>query len=233
MFAAASLREVFQELALAFEQRHPSFEVRLGFAGSQELRLQLERGAVADVFASADIRHAKSVVGQGLLAEPAVFARNALVVVVPWSNPAKLTTFTELDRPMHLVVGAPQVPVGAYTEALFRAAERQYGTSFVRKVRANLRSRELNVRQVLAKVSMGEADAGIVYRTDALAMPDKVRVVELPSALATVAEYPIGVLAAAPHAEAARAFVGLVLSEAGQTLLREAGFAAVGPGEGR
>ena len=224
VFAAASLREVFQIIALAFEKQHPNLKVRFNFAGSQDLRVQIEHGAKADVFASADWKNMKTLAGQGLVAEPSVFARNLPVVIVPKNNPAKVTSFADLAKATHLVVGAPEVPIGAYTENIFAAAEKLYGKAFAEKVRANVRSRELNVRQVLTKVAMGEGDAGIVYKTDALTMPDKVQIVEIPPAINVVAEYPMATLKAAPHADLAGDFVRLVLSKEGEKVLTSAGF---------
>jgi molybdate transport system substrate-binding protein len=153
-----------------------------------------------------------------------VFARNLPVVIVPKNNPAKVTSFADLAKATHLVVGAPEVPIGAYTETIFAAAEKLNGKAFVEKVRANVRSRELNVRQVLTKIAMGEGDAGIVYKTDAMTMPDKVQIIEIPSTINVVAQYPIAALRAAPHADLARDFVKLVLSKEGEKVLTVAGF---------
>jgi molybdate transport system substrate-binding protein len=229
VFAAASLREVFETAATVFEKRHPNSKVRFNFGGSQDLRVQIEQGARADVFASADWKHMKLRTSKSMIVEPTVFACNQPVVVVPKNNPAKVRTFADLPKATHLVVGAAEVPIGAYTEAIFTAAERLYGKTFYEKVQARVRSRELNVRQVLTKVALGEADAGIVYKTDALTVPDKVQIIEIPSAINVVAEYPIAVLSAAPHPDLARAFVRLVLSKEGQGILAEAGFGKVGP----
>jgi molybdate transport system substrate-binding protein len=226
VFAAASLREVFQTIALTFEKQHPNLKVRFNFAGSQDLRVQIEQGAKVDVFASADWKHMKTLATQGLVVEPTVFARNLPVIVVPKNNPAKVATFADLAKVKQLVVGAPEVPIGAYTENIFTAAEKVQGKAFAEKVRANVRSRELNVRQVLTKVAMGEGDAGIVYKTDALTMPDKVEIIEIPASINVVAEYPIAVLKAAPKADLARDFVKLVLSKEGQKSLNAAGFGA-------
>jgi molybdate transport system substrate-binding protein len=123
-----------------------------------------------------------------------------------------------------LVLGAAEAPIGAYTDAILAAAERLYGNAFGKKVRGNVRSRELNVRQVLTKVAMGEGDAGIVYKTDALTMPEKVQIIDIPSTINVVAEYPIAALKAAPQADLARDFVKLVLSMEGQKVLAAAGF---------
>jgi len=224
VYAAASLREVFQNIALIFEKQHPNLKVHFNFAGSQDLRVQIDQGAKVDVFASADWKHMKPLATEGLVVAPTVFARNLPVVVVPKDNPSKVATFVDLAKVKHLVVGAPEVPVGAYTENIFTAAEKLQGKVFAEKVRANVRSRELNVRQVLTKVAMGEGDAGIVYRTDALTMPDKVEIIEIPASINVVAEYPIAALQAAPHADLARDFVKLVLSKEGAKVFGAAGF---------
>jgi molybdate transport system substrate-binding protein len=224
VYAAASLREVLQNIALTFEKRHPNSKVHFNFAGSQDLRVQIEQGAKVDVFASADWKHMKLLADREVVVEPVVFARNLPVVVVPKNIPAKLRSFADLPKATHLVVGAAEVPIGAYTEAIFAASEKLYGKSFHEQILARVRSRELNVRQVLTKVALGEADAGIVYKTDALTVPDKVQIVEIPKQINVVAEYPIAVLKAAPHSDLARAFVKLVLSKEGQKALAEAGF---------
>ena len=224
VFAAASLREVFQSVASTFEKQHPDAKVRFNFAGSQDLRVQIEQGAKADVFASADWKHMKLLATNNLVVAPVVFARNLPVVVVPKNNPAKVRNFADLPKVTHLVVGAAEVPIGAYTDAIFTAAEKLYGQAFYQQILARIRSRELNVRQVLTKVALGEADAGVVYKTDALTMPDKVQIIEIPNQINVVAEYPIAVLKAAPHPDLARAFVKLISSKEGQSALAKAGF---------
>lgn len=224
VFAAASLREVFQSLASSFEKGHPDVLVRLAFAGSQELRFQIEQGARVDVFASADEKHMNALRRASLVQTPVVFAHNALVVIVPAHNPSNLAMFADLPRAVRLVVGAPEVPIGAYTEAMFAAAERCYGRVFRDQVTAHIRSRELNARHVLTKVALSEADAGIVYKTDALAAKDRVATIAIPADINITADYPIATLAAAPHPDLALAWVGQVLSEEGQDLLAGAGF---------
>jgi molybdate transport system substrate-binding protein len=224
VFAAASLREVLQSVALTFEKQHPNLKIHFNFAGSQDLRVQIEQGAKVDVFASADWKHMKLLATAGMVSDPAIFARNVPVIVVPKNTPSKIHSFADLPNASHLVVGAPEVPIGAYTEAIFAAAEKFHGKAFREQLLAHVRSRELNVRQVLTKVAMGEGDAGIVYKTDALTMLDKVQMVEIPTAINVVAEYPIAVLKAAPHSELAREFVRLVFSPEGQRTLAAAGF---------
>jgi molybdate transport system substrate-binding protein len=229
VFAAASLREVFEGVALKFEKQHPNSKIRFNFAGSQDLRVQIEQGAKVDVFASADWKQMNGRATQGTFVKPTIFARNLPVVVVPKNNPAQVRSFADLPKVKHLVVGASEVPIGAYTDAIFASAEKLYGKAFREQLLARVRSRELNVRQVLTKVALGEADAGIVYRTDALTMPDKVQSIEIPGEINIVAEYPIAVLSAAPHPDLARAFVKLVLSKEGQKTLAAAGFSRAEP----
>jgi molybdate transport system substrate-binding protein len=221
VFAAASLREVLDDLARTFEAKS-NVKVHVNLAGSQELRTQIENGAQADVFASADQKHLAALVKAKLVATPRVFARNTPVVIVPKGNPAKVGSFEDLIKAKKIVIGVPEVPIGTYTLEILEKA----GKDFKQKVLANVASRELNVRQVLAKVSLGEADAGIVYRTDAMAGKDKVEIIEVPAKLNIIAEYPVAVLSNAPQPAAARAFVDLLLSGDGQKRLAAAGFVA-------
>jgi molybdate transport system substrate-binding protein len=221
VFAAASLREVFEDFAKAFEAKS-GIKVHVNLAGSQELRTQIENGARADVFASADQKHVAALVNAKLAASPRVFARNTPVVIVPRDNPAKVGSFDQLPRAKKLVIGVPEVPIGAYTLEILERT----GADFKQKVLANVASRELNVRQVLAKVILGEADAGIVYRSDAMAGKDRVAIVEIPAKINAIAEYPVAVLSKARQSAAARAFVDLLLSGDGQRRLAAAGFVA-------
>ena len=224
VFAASSLRDAFQDLGRIFEHQHPGTSVSFNFAGSQELRTQVEHGARADVLASADPRTLRALAGAGLSLEPQVFARNEPVIVVPVGNPAGIDALADLPRARRLVVGAPEVPIGEYTVRILEAASRRYGPAFGAAVESRVASRELNVRQVLAKVALGEADAAIVYRTDALASRGAVEVISIPPQLNVVAEYPIALLRGAARPGLARAFVELVLSSAGQAVLARHGF---------
>jgi len=224
VFEAASLKEAFATLAARFEKDHAGTHVVTNSAGSQELRAQLEHGAVADLFASADQRHMDALAAAGLVVEPALFACNEPVVVVRSGLAASLKTFADLPRAERIVVGAPEVPIGAYTVQIWQKAAAKLGADFASRLQAKVVSRELNVRQVLAKVVLGEADAGIVYRSDALAAKGKVAVVEIPPELNVTAAYPIAALKAAPSPTLARAFIDLVRSPAGAAVLREAGF---------
>jgi molybdate transport system substrate-binding protein len=225
VFEAASLKDAFAPLAARFE-KDSGAKVITNAAGSQELRAQIEHGAAADVFASADRKHMDALAAAGLARAPAVFACNELVVVVRPTLAATLGTFADLPRAARIVVGAPEVPAGAYTLQMLQKAGAKLGADFPARVEAKVASRELNVRQVLAKVVLGEADAGVVYRSDARAAAGKVHMVEIPPAFNVTAEYPIAVLGNAPHAALARRFVALVRSPAGTASLLEAGFVA-------
>lgn len=224
VFAAASLRDVFTALGTTFEKEHPGVKAQFNFAGSQELRTQIEQGAPADDFASADTKYMDAARKAGLVDAPALLAINAPVIVVPADNPGKVKSLADLPTVKRLVIGSPEVPIGNYTLQILERAKAQLGADFPARVQARVASRELNVRQVLTKVMLGEADAGIVYRTDARSGGDKVRVVEIPAELNVVAEYTIATVARAPHPELARAWVTLVTGPAGQAALEGAGF---------
>lgn len=227
LFEAASLKDAFAKLARRFESEHPGTKVITNAAGSQELRAQIEHGAAADVFASADRKHMDALVAAGLVNAPSLFACNEAVIVVRPALAATVKSLADLPRVERLVVGAPDVPIGSYTNQILKKAGAKYGPDFTARVESRVVSRELNVRQVLAKVALGEADAGIVYRSDAVtAAPGKVQVVAIPPALNVTAEYPLAVLKQAPQPALARQWVALVTSPAGIAALREAGFVA-------
>ena len=225
VFEAASLRDVFARLAPELEAAHPGAKVVANAAGSQELRAQIEQGAQADVFASADRKQMDVLALRGLVGPAQIFACNEPVVIVRPGLPA-IKSLGDLPRADRIVIGVPDVPIGSYTLQILQKAAARYGADFAARVQAKVASRELNVRQVLAKVKLGEADAGVVYRSDAATAVGKVSVVEIPPALNVIAEYPIAVLAEPPHRELAHAWMDLVLSPAGQAKLREAGFTA-------
>jgi molybdate transport system substrate-binding protein len=227
VFAAASLREVFDDLGKAFEAKNAGVKVRVSYAGSQELRTQIEHGAKADVFASADLKHMAALEKGGQVAASRVFTRNEPVIVVPKGNPAGVRALADLPKAKRLVIGTPEVPIGNYTLQILDKASAKLGKDFKDKVLAQVVSRELNVRQVLAKVTLSEADAGVVYRTDAMTAGDKVEVVAIPADVNVIAEYPIAALKGAPQPKLAQAFVDLVLSAEGQKRLAAAGFTSV------
>lgn len=225
VFAAASLREAF---LLLEPEMHPGVRVTFHFAGSQELRTQIEHGARSDIFASADVYHMNELHRAGRVLVAEVFAKNEPVVVVSAEQVPTLLSFFDLPSARRIVVGAPSVPIGRYTQSILEKA----GSEFRGRVRANVISEELHVRHVLAKISMGEADAGIVYRTDALSAADKVLVLPIPANLNVMAEYPIAILREAVNPLLAKSFFDLVLSERGQAILARSGFLAAKRNDG-
>ncbi len=217
VFAAASLKAGFDELAVRFEQRHPTVAISpISYDGSSTLATQLTEGAPADVFASADEANMQKVVAAGLAADPQIFATNRLTLVVPAGNPGAVAGLADLaDADRTVVLCAQAVPCGAASETLLSDAG----------VTASVDSYEQNVTAVLTKVAGGEADAGLVYVTDA-ALTDDVEVVDTPGADEVVNRYPIAALAGARAPEAAEQFVAYVLSADGQAVLRRLGFGA-------
>jgi molybdate transport system substrate-binding protein len=227
VFAAASLTDAFTEIGKAFEAAHPGVTVTFNFAGSQALRTQIEEGAPADVFASANKTEMDNLTSGGFVTQtaPQIFLANKLVVILPAENPARLENLEDLAKPgMKLVLAAEEVPVGKYARQALDQMNGQFGSDFADKVLANVVSNEDNVKQVVAKVQLGEADAGIVYTSDAVAAPD-LKTMEIPAALNVVAEYPIAALSTSANAELAVAFMDYVLSADGQAILKKWGFA--------
>lgn len=227
VFAAASLTEAFTALGKAFEQQHPGTTVKFNFAGSQVLATQIEQGARADVFASADQRWMTYAGDRKLLSgAPVIFARNRLVLITPKTNPGGIARLQDLARPgLKLVLAGRQVPAGAYArEALSRLATAPgFPAHFDQLVLSNLVSEEENVRAVAAKVQLREADAGIVYQTDVTeAVRPQLRLLEIPDRFNPVAEYPIATVAGGSALGAE--FVRLVLSGEGQAVLAARGF---------
>jgi molybdate transport system substrate-binding protein len=228
VFAAASLTDAFEELGALFQRGHPETTVRFNFAGSQQLAAQLEHGASADVFASADHRWMAQVERLGLaLGEPVIFAHNRLVVVLPAQNPARIERLEDLTRPgLKLVLAADAVPAGRYSREVLRnlSGRPGFGPDYERRVLANVVSEEENVKGVVAKVQLDEADAGVVYRSDVTrGLAAKLRVLDIPAAANIVASYPIVVLAASGAPDAARAFVALIRGVEGRATLARHG----------
>lgn len=224
VFAASSLGDAFRALVPAFERAHPGARVTFQFAGSQELRTQIEHGTAADVFASADTRHMDALEAAKRVSGVHVFARNEPVVVVAKDEREDLRAFADLARAERVVIGEASVPIGRYTLEILDRASGALGGDFRTRVEGHVISRELNVRQVLAKVTLGEADAAIVYRTDALSAKEQVAVITIPAELNVVATYPIAEVSGAAHPTLARAFVDLVRSQEGRDVLAAHGF---------
>jgi molybdate transport system substrate-binding protein len=224
VFAASSLREPFSALAARFEAEHPGVDVVLSFAGTPELRAQLLHGAVADVFAAADEDSVRALVQTGRLADPVVFARNSVVVV---ARPGTITTFDALPDAARVVLGAAAVPVGRYADEVLAQAARRRGEPFAARVRAHVVSREPNVKQVLARVRLGEADAGIVYASDVVGPgAADVVVIPLPADVVVDVVHPIARVVDGPQPTLAREWIALVTSPIAQQTLQTAGFRA-------
>lgn len=230
VFAAASLAEAFRALGDAFVARHPGSEVAFSFAGSQQLATQILAGARADVFASANAAQMERVVAGGAVdgAAPRVFATNHLVVVHPADNPAGIKALGDLARPgIKLVLAAPDVPAGAYAREMLDAADRGAGVpaGFRDAVLANVVSNESDVQAVASKVALGEADAGIVYASDAGGrLAERLGQLDVPKELAVRAAYPIAPVAESRHPGASAAFVAFVRSAEGRAVLVAHGF---------
>jgi molybdate transport system substrate-binding protein len=209
VFAAASLREVFPRI-------DPN--ARYSFAGSDELAVQIREGAPADVYAAASPRHPAELAEEGLVERPVVFATNRLVVVVPSDNPAGIDAVGDLgEDDVRLVIAAAGVPAGDYTRQVLETLGRE-------DVLARVVSEEADVKGVVSKVALGEADAGFVYATDVAPVEGDVDVIELPEEAQPEVEYSVAVIRGNDHEREARAFVERLLGNAGRRALRKAGF---------
>ncbi len=225
VFAAASLTDAFAEAADAFEASQHDVRVSLNFAGTSLLRIQLEYGASADLFASADRQQMTLAQSEGLIkGEPQVFATSELVLISRMGGPVQ--ELRDLARPgVRLVVALPEVPAGAYAEQLLGllSASPEYGPDFVQAVRGNIASLESNVRLVVSKVLLGEADAGFVYATDADGEGD-VLVAPLAESYLVKVEYLIATTRDARSSELSEEFTKFLTSEEGQAVLGRHGF---------
>ncbi len=209
VLAAASLTNVFPRI---------DSQPRYSFAGSDTLAAQIQQGAPADVFAAASTKFPDQLFAQGLVEKPVVFARNRLVLVTPQSNPAGIHSVYDLRKPgIKLVIAGPTVPVGSCTRTVLN----NMGLS---SVLSNVVSQEVDVRSVLAKVTLGEADAGFVYVTDALTVPGQVQTIQIPAWAQPKQSYEIAVVKGTSKRAGAVAFIKAVLSKRGQALMRKAGF---------
>jgi molybdate transport system substrate-binding protein len=213
VFAAASLTVAFNRIGQDYTAAHPDTKVTFNFAGSQALATQIQQGAPADVFASADTANMAKVAD--LVGAPRNFASNLLQIIVAKGNPKGVKGLPDLANPdLKVVLAAPDVPAGKYARQALDA----------RHVTVKPVSLEDNVKAVVTKVSLGEADAGIVYVTDAAAGGDKVQGVAIPADQNVPATYPIVTVKASGHGSQAQAFMDLVLSEQGQQVLKSYGF---------
>jgi molybdate transport system substrate-binding protein len=207
--AASSLTEVFEELAP---------DARFEFAGSDELATQIREGVKADVYAAASPRYPDELYADGLVEAPAIFATNRLVLIVPRENPAGIESVADLKRDgTRLVIGDEGVPIGDYTRKVLESLGEE-------EVAAGAVSLEQDVKGVVGKVALGEADAGFVYASDVRPVANKVHVIELPAGATTEVLYPVAIVAGTEHRDEAREFVAVLLSEQGRAALERHGF---------
>jgi len=224
VFAASSLADAFNEMGERFRAANPGSTVSFNFGASPQLVTQLDQGAAADAFASADQIQMERATATGRIAgEPRVFARNRLIVITPAANPSGLASPADLAKPgLKVVTSQPDVPVGVYTQEMLDRISRdpRFGSDFKARVNANVVSQEANVRQILAKVQLGEADAAVVYRSDVTPQAEsQVRIVHIPNDFNVIATYPIAVVRGSPNPAGAAAFIDFVLSPEGQSVL--------------
>jgi molybdate transport system substrate-binding protein len=232
IFAASSLTDAFNEIKTAFEKANPDVTITYSFGASSILATQLSQGAPADIFASANAAQMDSAVRDGRIAGQArIFARNRLVLIVPADNPAKITSLKDLSKSgIKLVIAGKNVPVRDYTNTMLDRLARVpgYGEDYKIAFLKNVVSEEDNVRQVSAKVALGEADAAFVYRSDVTPdIADKVTIIQVPDAVNTIATYPIAITDNSAHPDLARQYIDYVLSDEGQSTLVKWNFVSV------
>jgi molybdate transport system substrate-binding protein len=236
VFAAASLTDAFTEMKRRIEAANPGTTIALNFAASSALETQLEQGAKADVFASADQPNLDKARKASLIAgDDRVFVRNTPVIIVPANNPKNIAGPKDLAGPgVKLVLTSKDVPIGNYARQILDNLSKDpaYGADFSQQVLANLISEEANVRQVVSKVQLGEGDAGIVYSSDVTpAVRNRVKTITIPDWFNVIAQYPAAVVKGAANEAGARAFLDYLLSPEGQSILAQWGFIPLeGPG---
>jgi molybdate transport system substrate-binding protein len=231
VFAAASLTDAFGQMKTDLEAAHPGLHITYNFGGSQALVTQLKEGAHADVFASANATQMQAAITNGSISgQPVTFVRNRLAIVAPQDNPAGLTSPADLAKPgLRLVLAQADVPAGQYARqalCLMGKDTATYCQDFVARVGANVVSNEEDVREVLTKVQLGEADAGIVYVSDAQIAKDQVQLIAIPDPVNVIARYPIAAVQGGNEA-LAQAFIAYVRSPQGQATLAAFGFEPV------
>lgn len=233
VFAAASLTDAFNEIGRSYQANHTDANITFNFDGSQILRTQIEQGANADIFASANMKQMNALKDQGLMENSSitVFTKNKLAIIIPAANPANITNLSDLARPgLKLVIGTKDVPCGDYTiQMLNKTANLTvFGANFKNRTLPNVVSQEPNVNGIVTKVALGEADAGIVYISDVpMQYKDKVQTISIPDSVNVLAQYPIGIVSSSNNAQQAQSFIDLVTSSTGQAILQKYGFIVV------
>jgi molybdate transport system substrate-binding protein len=237
VFAAASLTEAFTEIGKEFETANPGSKVTINFAGSQQLAQQLSQGAPADIYASADSQQMENVITAGRVeaGTDQIFINNQLAIVLPGDNPGNVHALKDLSRPgLHIILADAAVPVGRYSQEMLDRASKLngFGAQFQESVLENVVSYEENVRAVLTKIILGEADAGIVYLSDYFgAREEEISMINIPGTVNVSASYYIALLSDSSNKEQGAAFIRLVLSPTGQEILERYGFSREGDHE--
>jgi molybdate transport system substrate-binding protein len=232
VFAAASLTGAFGEIGQMYKNE-TNIDVVFNFDGSQALRTQMENGAYADVFASANKKQMNALKSDGLMnnSRVAIFARNKLSLIIPKDNPAKIGNLSDLAKPgLKIVMGTKDVPVGDYALQIINKLgnNSSYGPDYKIKVLANVISQETNVNYVVTKVALGEADVGFAYASDITEeLASKVDKIDIPDEYNIIAEYPLGILQESRYPTAGQEFMNLVMSDEGKAVLERYGFAPV------
>jgi molybdate transport system substrate-binding protein len=228
IFAASSLTDAFSELKDTFMEQYPNSDLLINFASSSTLAAQINAGAPADIFASANPIQMQVAVDDGRIQadDVQVFATNQLVMVMPADNPGNIMSLEDLSNDsVLLVLAVPDVPIRTYTDAVLEALNTELGEGFSERVLSNLVSEEANVRQVVTRIALGEADAGIVYQSDIIGeISDQVTVIPIDTSLSPLPTYPIATLSDSLHLDIAETFIEFVLSGDGQMILHSYGF---------
>ena len=232
VFTAASLTGAFGEIGQMYKNE-TNITVAFNFDGSQALRTQMENGAYADVFASANQKQMKAVESDALMNNSSVviFTKNKLSIIVPKGNPAKIINLSDLAKPgLKIVMGTKDVPVGDYALQIIARLgnDSAYGPDYKTKVLANVISQETNVNYVVTKVALGEADAGFAYVSDITKnLTSKVDKIDIPDEYNVIAQYPMGILLESKYPLQSQKFMTLVMSDEGKAVLEKYGFAPV------
>ncbi len=229
VFTAASLTGAFAEIGRLYENE-TSINIVFNFDGSQVLRTQIENGAYADILVSANKKQMNALKDDGLMNNSTifVFTRNKPALIIPGDNPANIHSISDLAKPgIKIVIGVKDVPIGDYTLQILDklASDATYGPEFKRKVIANVVSNETNVNYIVSKIALGEADAGIAYKSDVTEdLAAKITKIEIPDEYNVIAEYPIGILKQSKYPAQAEEFINLVKSDEGKAILEKYGF---------
>ena len=235
VFTAASLMGAFGEIGQMYKNE-TNISVAFNFDGSQALRTQMENGAYADVFASANEKQMKAAKNDGLMNNSSVviFTKNKLSLIVPKGNPARIINLSDLAKPgLKIVMGTKDVPVGDYALQIISKLgnDSAYGPDYKTKVLANVISQETNVNYVVTKVALGEADAGFAYVSDITKnLTSKVDKIDIPDEYNVIAQYPMGILLESKYPVESQEFISLVMSNKGEAVLEKYGFAPVAGG---